>query len=55
MVEQLYKLGSKKDAARLNSLVDVLEGRERQWTAQQPRRCLKGWGGKKIWYSPWYD
>ncbi len=48
MVEQLYKLGGKKEAAKLNSLEDVLVG---QWTAQQPRRCLKGWGGKKIWYS----
>ena len=51
MVEQWYKLGVKKNAAKLNSLVDVLEGREREWTAQQPRRCLKGQGGKKIWYS----
>ena len=48
MVEQWYKLGGKKNAAKLNSLVDVLEGREREWTAQQPRRCLKGWGGKKM-------
>ena len=37
LFEYWYKLDGEENAAKLNSLVDVLEGRKREWKAQQPR------------------
>ena len=51
MVERWIRLGGEKNAMKINSLVDLLEGRECDWTAEQPRRYLNEYGGKRYWYT----
>lgn len=47
MVERWIRLGGAKNAMKIKSLVDMLDGRERDWIAEQPRRFLKEYRGKR--------
>jgi hypothetical protein len=50
-VERWVKLVGEGNAAKINSLVDLLEGRGREWIAEQPRRYLRRYGGQRHWNS----
>jgi hypothetical protein len=50
-VERWVKLAGEGKAAKINALVDLLEGRGREWIAEQPRRYLRRYGGQRHWYS----
>jgi hypothetical protein len=50
-VERWVKLTGEGNTAKINSLVDLLEGRGREWIAEQPRGYLRRYGGQRHWYS----
>jgi hypothetical protein len=50
-VERWVKLTGEGNTAKINSLVNLLEGRGREWIAEQPRRDLRRYGGQRHWYS----
>ncbi|KAF4556000.1 Hypothetical protein D9617_2g059670 [Elsinoe fawcettii] len=45
LTSRWIKVGGDGNVARLNTLVDTLEGRPKSWTEGQPRRYLKHWRG----------
>ncbi|KAG8629980.1 hypothetical protein KVT40_001599 [Elsinoe batatas] len=51
VIEEWVKLGGPGNVMKLNSLVDLMDGKSKDWSATQPRRYLRKWENQRHFYT----